>query len=163
MSRHFNKSESKSVRRQLRTSMPSPEAILWSKLKDRKLLNCKFRRQYGIESYIVDFYSADIRLAIELDGDTHYVTGRQVYDSHRDAVIHSFGIRVLRFLNDDVYDNLDGVWHAIARAAREQIQAFRPSDRPGRREGRARRAKETVHPTPAAPPCEGGEWSSVLP
>jgi very-short-patch-repair endonuclease len=60
MSRHFNNSDSKATRRNLRQTMPSAEAILWSKLKDRQLLGCKFRRQYGIESYAVDFYSSDI-------------------------------------------------------------------------------------------------------
>ncbi len=156
MSRHFNKSESKASRPALRKIMPSTEAILWSKLKDRQLLGCKFRRQYGIESYTVDFYSSDIKLAVELDGESHYQPGGKDYDKRRDAMIRSFGIRILRILNDDVYENLDGVWDAIARAAREQIEHRRPSDQPGRLTRRARRASETVHATPPCPPCEGG-------
>jgi very-short-patch-repair endonuclease len=157
MSRHFNKSDSKSVRRNLRASMPSAEAILWSVLKDRRLLGCKFRRQYGIEAYTVDFYSPDIKLVIELDGDSHYRQGEQEYDKRRDAMIRSFGIRILRILNDDVYENLDGVWDAIARVAREQIELLRPLDQPGRPVRRARRVSKTGDATPPAPPCEGGE------
>src|SRR5678815_4528568 len=113
MSRHFNNSDSKSARRNLRANMPSAEAMLWSKLKNRQLLGCKFRRQYGIESYTVDFYSPEIKLAIELDGESHYQQGGQEYDKRRDAMIRSFGIRILRILNDDVYENLDGVWDAL--------------------------------------------------
>src|SRR5262249_30417045 len=124
----FNQSESKSTRRQLRATMPSPEVILWSVLKGRKLLGCKFRRQFSIESYVIDFYSPDINLAIELDGDSHYRSGGQNYDGRRDAMIRSFGIRILRILNSDVNENLDGVWDAIARAAREQIALHRPTD-----------------------------------
>jgi very-short-patch-repair endonuclease len=152
----FNKPEPKRIRQHLRASMPSPEVILWSKLKDRKLLGCNFRRQSGIESYAVDFYSADIKLAIELDGESHYQSGSQNYDARRAAVIRSFGIRIVRVLNDDVYENLEGVWEAIARAAREQMELLRPSDSPGRC---ARRAKKSVDPTPPTPPCEGGEKS----
>jgi very-short-patch-repair endonuclease len=148
MSRHFNKSESKSARRNRRASMP------WSVLKDRQLLGCNFRRQYGIESYTVDFYSPDIKLAIELDGESHYQQGGQEYDKRRDAMIRSFGIRILRILNDDVYENLDGVWDAITRVARQRIELLRPADLPGRR---ARRASKTGDATPPAPPCEGGE------
>jgi hypothetical protein len=60
-------------------------------------------------------------------------------------------------LNDDVYENLDGVWDALVRGAREQIEQLRPSDRPGRIVRRARRAGKTGDATPPAPPCEGGE------
>jgi very-short-patch-repair endonuclease len=160
MSRAFNKSETKTTRRNFRKNMPSAEAILWSKLKDRQLLGCKFRRQYGIESYTVEFYSSDIKLAVELDGESHYRAGGQDHDNRRDAMIRSFGIRIPRILNDDVYDNLEGVWEAIARVAREQIERLRPLDWPGRIAGRARRAKKSVDPTPPAPPCEGGERMS---
>ena len=153
----FNQPESKATRQRLRASMPSAEVILWSKLKDRKLLGCKFRRQFGIESYTVDFYSADIRLAIELDGDSHYGQGSQERDRRRDATIRSFGIQILRILNNDVYENLDGVWEAIARVARERTQQREKP--PGRRIRRAKKAKTPVDPTPPTPPCEGGEMS----
>jgi len=158
----FNQPEHKAKRKYLRASMPSAEVILWSKLKDRKLLGCKFRRQYGIHSYSIDFYSPDLKLAIELDGDSHYLTGGQDHDSRRDATIRSFGIRILRFLNSDVYENLEGVWEAIARAAREQMRQYRSSNPPGRRIKCATRAKKIVDPTPPTPPCEGGEKQRPL-
>jgi very-short-patch-repair endonuclease len=123
MPRHFNSSDHRNARRANRAAMPRAEVLLWSKLKDRQLLGFKFRRQYGIEAYSIDFYCAELKLAIELDGESHYVDGATAHDRRRQDLIESFGIRVLRFLNDEVYDNLDGVWEAIARAAREQVAA----------------------------------------
>jgi|SRR5579872_4171944 len=104
MTLHFNKSESKTARRKLPAGMPAAEVMLWSKIKGRKLLGCKFRRQYGIDQYTLDFYSPEIKLAVELDGASHYRAGGQDFDRRRDATIRSFGIRVIRILNGDVYD-----------------------------------------------------------
>jgi very-short-patch-repair endonuclease len=72
MTLHFNQTEHKERRRIARAAMPRAEVMLWSKLKGRQLLGCKFRRQFGVESYQLDFYSAELLLAIELDGETHY-------------------------------------------------------------------------------------------
>ncbi len=113
--------------------MPKAEVMLWSKLKGRVLLGCKFRRQFGIAGYTLDFFSPDIELAVELDGEIHQRPGGQDSDSARDAAIRACGIRILRFSNDDINDNLEGVWEAIASAAREQMQRIRPDDAPGRR------------------------------
>ena len=107
--------------------------MLWSKLKGRVLLGCKFRRQFGIGPYTLDFFSPDIELAVELDGEIHRTPGRQDSDNARDAAIRAYGIRILRFSNNDIYENLEGVWEAIARAAREQMQRIRADDAPGRR------------------------------
>ena len=137
MTQEFNQPRNKSRRQYLRSKMPKAEIILWSKLKSRQLPGCKFRRQFGIGKYIVDFFSPDIELAIELDGDIHYQPGHQKFDERRDLAIRACGIRVLRILNTDVYENLDGVWDAIARAAREQMELLRPGDSPGRKPGRA--------------------------
>jgi very-short-patch-repair endonuclease len=89
-------------------------------------------------------------LAIELDGDTHDRPGRREFDARREAFIRSYGIRILRFLNNDVYENLDGVWEAIAREAKKRIHELGAEVQRGRR---ARRATDTVDPTPPAPPC----------
>ncbi|HTI49744.1 MAG TPA: endonuclease domain-containing protein [Planctomycetaceae bacterium] len=133
MTQHFNKTDHKPVRQEARASMPRAEVLLWSKLKGRQLLNCKFRRQYGIESYRLDFYSSELKLGIELDGETHYIRDADSYDARRDRFIESLGIRVLRILNSDVYENLEGVWEAIARAAREQMARIGPDVTRGRR------------------------------
>ena len=81
-------------RRQLRGSMPEAEVILWSRLKGRQLLGCKFRRQYSVGSFVIDFFSVEIKLGIELDGDSHFQPGAPEYDSERQQFIESFGIRI---------------------------------------------------------------------
>src|SRR5262245_44496210 len=146
MTQSFNQREHKRKRQRLRATMPPAEAILWSYLNGRKLLGCKSRRQYGIGSYTVDFYSA-------LDGETHYVPGRQEFDRRRDAVIQSYGIHILRILNSDVYENLDRVWDAIVREAKKRMAELGPEVKRGRRGQRAKRATDTGDPTPPAPPC----------
>src|SRR5262245_3054209 len=153
MTQSFNQREHKPTRRRLRSTMPPAEAILWSCLNGRKLLGCKFRRQYGIGSYTVDFYSSELKLAIELDGETHYVPGRQDFDRRRDAVIRSYGIQILRILNSDVYENLDGVWDAIVREAKKRMAELGPEVKRGRRGRRAKRATDKGGATPPAPPC----------
>src|SRR5271157_5890117 len=120
MTLHFNRSTEKNKRRRLRNSMPDAEVILWSRLKGRQLLGCKFRRQYSVGSFVIDFFSVEIKLGIELDGDSHFQTGAPEYDRKRQQFIESFGIRIVRILNTDVYENLDGVLEMIGREVLER-------------------------------------------
>ena len=120
MNEFFNRQSETEKRRQLRASMPNAEVVLWSRLKGRQLLGCKFRRQYSVGSYVVDFCSAEIKLGIELDGDSHFQPGSREYDRSRQDFIESYGIRLVRVLNADVYENLDGVLEMIAREVLER-------------------------------------------
>lgn len=156
MTKHFNKSDNKPRRQAARANMPVAEAMLWSVLKGRKMLGCKFRRQYGVGSYQIDFYSAELKLAIELDGESHYVGNAQERDSQRQKFIESLGIRVLRFVNDDVYENMEGVWDAIARAVREQIEQVGSEVPRGRRTKSQGRRDQRSDATPPAPLAKGG-------
>jgi very-short-patch-repair endonuclease len=115
MNEFFNRECDTDNRRQLRGSMPQAEVILWSRLQGRRLLDCKFRRQYGVGSFVIDFYSVEIKLGIELDGDSHFQPGAPEYDRKRQQFIESFGIRIVRILNTEVYENLDGVLEMIGR------------------------------------------------
>lgn len=118
MTEFFNRTCEKKKRQQLRRSMPKAEVLLWVRLKGRQLLGRKFRRQYSVGGFILDFYSPELRLGIEIDGDSHFQPGANQYDLRRQDFIESFGIRVLRFLNTDVYENLEGVLEWIAQEAR---------------------------------------------
>ena len=115
MTEFFNREDEKDKRRQLRRSMPDAEVILWSRLKGRQLLGCKFRRQYSVGSFVLDSFSAEIKLGIELDGDSHFQSGAREYDQKRGQFIESFGIKVVRILNTEVYQNLDGVLEMIGQ------------------------------------------------
>lgn len=158
MTQFFNRPSEKHKRRRLRSQMPLAEAILWSKLKGRKLLNFKLRCQYSVGPYLIDFYCPELKLGIELDGESHYVDGAPEYDAKRTRFIEGFGIRLLRFLNQDVYENLDGVWDAIVRAVQERSEQFaraqlRAAAEPiPLRRGPRSRAAGPSRATPPAPP-----------
>ena len=112
----FNKKEFLKKRQYLRKNMTKAEIILWSKLKGKQLNGLKFRRQHGINNYIVDFYCPELRLAIEVDGDVHCYNSRITYDKQRQRDIEALGIKVLRYTNNDVVKNLEGVLNDIVTA-----------------------------------------------
>lgn len=104
----YNKSKHKTLRQKLRSEVPTAERVLWNKLR-RNQLNVKFRRQYGIERYVCDFYNAEYKLVIELDGDSHFNPEAADYDAIRNEYMRNLGISVLRFTNQDIMSNIDGV------------------------------------------------------
>ncbi len=120
MNEFINRESETNRRRQLRGSMPEAEVILWSRLKGRQLLGCKFRRQYSVGSFVIDFFSVETKLGTELDGDSHFRAGAAEYDREHNRFIESFGIRIVRILNTEVYDNLDGVLEMIGREILER-------------------------------------------
>ena len=79
--------------------MPPAEVILWSKLRNKGVKGYKFRRQYGIEKFVIDFYCPQLKLALEVDGDSHFIEGSDSRDKERQLIIESFGITFLRFTN----------------------------------------------------------------
>jgi very-short-patch-repair endonuclease len=99
----------------LRRKATQPEQILWSILSRRKLGGLKFRRQHPIEPYIVDYYCASAKRIVELDGESH--EGRQSYDKDRETHLRNLGLKIVRVLNDDVLNNLDGVAEYLLREA----------------------------------------------
>jgi very-short-patch-repair endonuclease len=122
----FNPTESKERRRALRGDMTDSEKKLWYILQRRGLENCKFRRQYGIGPYIVDFYCAELRLAVEVDGDSHFTDEGRGHDRARDEYIRSNGIYIVRFTNLDVKLALEGVIDVIADAIRNMRACTSP-------------------------------------
>ncbi|MBE9135432.1 endonuclease domain-containing protein [Tychonema sp. LEGE 07196] len=113
MTKLYNKTSEKLKRQRLRREMTKAEKRLWDKIKNRQLENCKFRRQYSVAEFVLDFYSPEIKLALEVDGDSHFEEGAVEYDAQRQQFIESARINFLRFTNDDVYHNLDGVLDVI--------------------------------------------------
>lgn len=109
----FNKKKYKEASQQLRKSMTNAEIFLWSKLKGKQLQGLKFRRQCGINNYMVDFYCPKLRLAIEIDGDIHGYDSQIIYDKQRQKEIEDLGIKVLRYRNKDVIKNVNGVLQDI--------------------------------------------------
>ncbi len=97
--------------RELRKRSTHSEHKLWLKLRDRKLLGHKFKRQFVIRGFIVDFYCSELKLAIEVDGGIHKY--QQEYDRLRQEAIEKGGVEFLRFKSKDVIDNLSAVVEKI--------------------------------------------------
>lgn len=102
--------------KELREKQTPEEQRLWEKLSNKQLHGFKFRRQHPIASYIADFYCHKAKLVIELDGPIHETSENKHYDRGRDAELRAFGLKVLRFKNSEVTENMDNVLHEIARA-----------------------------------------------
>jgi very-short-patch-repair endonuclease len=94
----------------LRKNMSEAEKALWYALKDRRIDNCKFRRQFSIGAYIVDFVCLEKKLIIEADGGQH---NSNSYDRKRDGWLKEQGFEVLRFWNNDILQNLNAVLEKI--------------------------------------------------
>ena len=95
--------------KELRKSLTPEEAILWTQLKAHKLNGSKWRKQHPIGPYILDFYCANAKLCIELDGQGHYTFHGSREDDIRTQFLNSKGIRVIRFENRLIWDNLQEV------------------------------------------------------
>ena len=102
--------------RALRADQPSAEAKLWSRLRGRRLGGFKFLRQAPIGPYFADFCCRELKLVVEVDGATHSTDAELARDARRNAFLHAQGYRVVRVLNAEVYENLDGVLETILAA-----------------------------------------------
>lgn len=102
----YNKSKNLGKRLVLRMNQTPQEIILWSKLR-RGSLGLKFKRQYSVGPYIIDFYCPQKKLAIEVDGSQHIENID--YDNERTAYLNVLNIKVLRFWNNEINANIDGV------------------------------------------------------
>lgn len=126
MSILFNQSIRKNLRRKLRNNLTPPEVVLWAHIKNTQLSGLRFRRQYGIGRYVVDFYCPKKRLVIEIDGSYHTRPEVREYDRIRQRFIESFNICVLRFSSGDIFDNIDGVLKRIVSVAENLPHAKKP-------------------------------------
>ncbi len=107
----------------MRRAPTEAEEKLWAELRGRRLDRIKFRRQVPIGNYIADFVCLDAKLVVEIDGSQH---GESDYDQVRDTQLKSRGFRVLRFWNDDVLRDLDGVCDTIIAYVRDRaLQPWR--------------------------------------
>ena len=93
--------------------MTPTEILSWSRLKNSQLGGLKFRRQESINDYVVDFYCPSKKLAFEVDGDVHGYDSRISADRKRQKEIEDLGIRVIRYTDTDVRENLDAVLQNI--------------------------------------------------
>ena len=93
----------------LRHNETKAEKLLWEKLRNKQVLNMRFKRQHPILYFIADFYCHQAKLIIELDGGVHNSDEQYQYDQSRDDELAKVNLRVLRFRNDDVFENIEAV------------------------------------------------------
>jgi len=119
MSQLINRKSNLALRRRLRSTMTTPEQRLWYYLRDKQL-GVKFRRQHGIGPYVVDFCSPDVKLVIEVDGDSHYTESGMQHDRLRDDFLHRIGMQILRFTNHEIMTQLPAVLATITQHLAKQ-------------------------------------------
>lgn len=106
----FNLEPLKLRRRKLRADATNTEKIFWEAVRNKKL-GVRFVRQFSIDGYVMDFYCPKLRLGIELEGEIHDYT--KEYDNFRIKYLEAFGVKILRFKNYEVVNNLPGVLNKI--------------------------------------------------
>ena len=103
----------KTFRKELRSNLTPAEATLWTMLKVKQLDGRRFRRQFSVAGYILDFYCPSESIAIELDGNGHFLGSQAEYDEERDLFLLHCGIKVLRFENKCVWDDPEGLLEEV--------------------------------------------------
>ena len=122
--------------REMRRPLTPAEATLWQHLRNRNLEH-KFRRQHPIDRFIIDFYCAELKLCVEVDGDTHTDMEQRGYDAARTEYLESIGCKVIRFTNEDVRININEVAQQIMDICNEL---------------KHRKAFDSNHPSPSLSP-----------
>ncbi|MEK9179048.1 MAG: endonuclease domain-containing protein [Patescibacteria group bacterium] len=112
--------------RHLRKELTDAERKLWYMvLRNRKFHNIKFVRQKTIDNFIIDFYAAEIKLAIEVDGDTH--GERRIYDEVRTHCLNKHKIVVIRYTNKEIYTDINSVWMDLENKIKNLRNPTQPS------------------------------------
>ena len=107
---------------ELRNNMTEAEKILWEELKKKEIFKARWKRQHPIDIFVVDFYCHKYKLAIEVDGEIHLKEEIREHDDGRAHDIEKLGIKILRFTNKELFDNIEFVKNRILR----EINSVRP-------------------------------------
>jgi very-short-patch-repair endonuclease len=119
MTKHYNRTSEKEKRRILRKEQTSSEKLVWYYLRNRELKNCKFRRQYSVDQFVIDFYSPELKLAIEIDGDIHDLPDNKEYDKSRQKYLEGYRICFIRIKNEELNVNPDKAFDKIEKVIEE--------------------------------------------
>lgn len=130
--------------RTLRQTMTPAETLLWGHIKAIRIDGLGFRRQIPLQDYIADFVCMSAKLAVELDGESHEFDEQRLHDRCRDSFFQAQGFQVLRFTNDEVMSNLEGVVDMIRQTAGGLARGLPPSPALPHKGGGSRRAARTA-------------------
>ena len=114
MTQIFNRNDKTKLRQKLRKELSICELKVWYYIRNRQISGVKFRRQVSIDNIVVDFYSPEIKLVIEIDGESHYKDEEQRQkDKRRDYYLKSLGLLVIRLTNLDILQNIEYAMNKI--------------------------------------------------
>lgn len=131
----YNRNSLKDNRRKLRNNPTEAERILWKYLRNRQIENIKFRRQFSVDNFILDYFAPVIKLVIEVDGYTHFKDVEVKYDKRRQLKLETNGLEFLRFTNTEVIEATDYVVERIIDKVKDLIIDVTPSNSPFKGEG----------------------------
>lgn len=123
MTKVYNKTGEKQKRRRLRQHQTNAEDLMWRFLRSRQLLGLKFRRQYSVSKYIIDFYCPKVKFAIELDGGSHLSSEKIIKDKIRQRNLAKYGINFIRITDDELFGNPNKAFNKIEHAIRDLTPA----------------------------------------
>ena len=109
---HFNSSQLKYRRKDLRKKSTETETLLWEELRKNKL-GVKFFRQYSVDGYVIDFYCPKKRLGVELEGEIHKRKTTKIYDIYRKKYLEAFGIKIIIFENKEIINSMKSIIRII--------------------------------------------------
>jgi len=127
VTKHFNKTTEKEKRRKLRQNQTQAEELVWKFLRNRQMLGYKFKRQYSVDQYVIDFYCSEIKLAVELDGASHNSPTRKEYDIKRQKKIEAYGIKFERISDDELFGNPNKAFEKIEKAIKNLTPTHLPA------------------------------------
>jgi very-short-patch-repair endonuclease len=113
MTIHYNKSNEKEKRRQLRRNQTLAEKLVWMYLRNRQTKGVKFRRQYSIDNYVIDYYSPKLKLAVEIDGGIHDLPEQKEHDILRQKYLEDYGTTFIRIKNEELFGNPNKAFEKI--------------------------------------------------
>ncbi len=111
------------IARKNRKNQTQAEKKIWQMLKNRNLKDYKFLRQKPLDNFIADFYCAELMLVIEVDGDLH--SRQKEYDFLRSERLSGYGIRVIRYHNDEIVNNIFEVCHDLSSKIKDRVQEMK--------------------------------------
>ena len=111
----------KPLARELRKNQTEAEELLWSRIRRKQILGVQFKRQRPIGRYIVDFYGVEAKLVIEVDGSQHFEPDAVAYDFERTKFLETQGLKVIRFDNLQVFNELESVLAVIYEEVKTRV------------------------------------------
>ncbi|MEM6526007.1 MAG: endonuclease domain-containing protein [Bacteroidota bacterium] len=108
----------------LRSNMTSQEKLLWEELKSNRLYGLRFKAQHPIDIFIADFYCHKIKLVIEIDGNSHNSSDQISYDLNRTYMMNELGIKVIRFRNSEIEDNMSYVLGVVSESCHGRLNQY---------------------------------------